>query len=495
MRSINGHQLARTLGQWHLNDQRRPTYVRLAAAIRALILDGRMPLDTRLPGERELATALGVSRTTITAAYDLLRNTGYAASRQGSGTRTELPAAPANGQAPTTTGSWAPFGPDGSEVLDLAHASPGAPGPALLDAHQNSLAQLARHLPGCGYNLFGLTELRAAVAARFTARGLPTDPGQILVTSGAQHAFSLVVGLMIDPGDRVLIDHPTYPNAIDAIRRANARPVPVALVDDDPAATTTAGWDVDAFDAAIRQTAPRLAYVVPDFHNPTGLLATADERHALASSLSRYRTMTVVDETLVELALDGDVPPPLASYLPPDLAITIGSASKTLWGGLRVGWIRAEPSLIRRLAAVRASVDISSPVINQLITAELLTSLDDVLHDRRSELRQGRDTLMAALADQLPSWQVRCPRGGLVVWCDIGRPVSSSLVAAAERLGVRLASGPRFGVDGAFERRLRLPYTLPADALHQAVAMLVQAHSTVAATPKRSSQDLHDVFA
>ncbi|WP_203433646.1 PLP-dependent aminotransferase family protein [Jiangella asiatica] len=483
MRSLTGSQLARQLGDWSGALPAGPAYARVAAGIRLLVLDGRVALDTRLPGERELAAALGVSRTTVTAAYDSLRAAGYAVSRQGSGTRAALPRSRSGDSA---SAGWTPFGPDGSDLLDLAHAAPEAPTHALRRAYDVALEQLPRHLPTCGYNLFGLPDLRAAVAARYTARGLPTRADQVLVTAGAQHAFSLVLALATGPGDRVLVEQPTYPNALDAIRRHGASAVPVPLTPD--------GWDVDAVAAAVRQTAPRLAYVVPDFNNPTGLLASDTERRGLARSLGRSRTLTVVDETLVELALDGATPPPLATYLPADLSVTVGSASKTLWGGLRVGWLRAEESLVRRLAAVRASVDISSAVVEQLTVAELLGSLDAVLPSRLAELRTRRDALAAALGRLLPTWRFRMPDGGLVLWCDLGRPASSRLVAAAEHHGIRLAAGPRFGVDGAFERRLRLPYTYPVDVLERAAEQLAQAFATATASSV-ATRPLVDSFA
>lgn len=475
MRTVTGPQLATMIGD--RSEAGGPAYARVAEAIRRLVLDGRLPLETRLPGERELAAALGVSRTTVTAAYDELRGGGYAVSRQGSGTRTALPSsrvADPRGDAARGGGpAWTPWAADGSDLLDLAHAAPEAPA-EVRRAYDAALEQLPRHLPGSGYHLFGLPELRAAVADRLTARGLPTLPGQVLVTSGAQHAFTLVLQLVTGPGDRVLVEQPTYPNALDAIGRRGAVAVPVPLAAD--------GWDLDALAAAVRQTAPRLTYLMPDFHNPTGLLATDAERRELGAVLTRSRTLTVVDETLVELALDGPAPPPLATYLPDDLTVTVGSASKTLWGGLRVGWARAGTALIRRLAAVRASVDMGSAVVEQLAAAELLGGLDTTLPARLAELRTRRDSLVAALAERLPSWRARVPAGGLVLWCDLGAPVSSRLVGAAERHGIRLAAGPRFGVDGAFERRLRLPYTHPADVLGSAVDELEQAFRAVTAT-------------
>lgn len=470
MRSINGVHLARLLGEWAGSGTAGPAYARLAAAVRLLILDGRVALSTRLPGERELADALRVSRTTVTAAYDALRADGYAASRQGSGTWTTLPdtrSLDENG-AP-----WAAFSPESGDLINLTHASPEAPAQALREAYDVALGQLPRYLPGSGYHLRGLPELRAAIADRFTARGLPTSAEQVLVTAGAQHAFSLILATVTSAGDRVLVEHPTYPNTLDGARRANARLVPVALTDE--------GWDVDATEAALRQTAPRLAFLMPDFNNPTGLLAGDRERAALADLVVRTRTLTVVDETLAELNLDGVAqPPPFASYAPPELVLTVGSTSKSLWGGLRVGWIRADPAMIRRLAAVRATDDLASAVLEQLAVTHLLRHIDEVLDVRRAVLRDRRDALAAALVRRLPSWQFRIPAGGLVLWCDLGAAISSALVSAGERHGVGLVAGPRFGVDGAFERRLRLPYTLPADALVDAVDRIAAAYHGIA---------------
>lgn len=483
MRSISGHHLTRLLGTWHTAADHSPTYAQLAGAIRMLVLDGRLPLATRLPGERELARALGVSRTTITAAYEAVRSQGFASSRQGSGTWTALPD---TANRPAAAVPFAPVSED-SGLVDLAHASPEAPATALREAYEWALGQLPRFVHGHGYSLQGIPELREAIAERYTARGLPTTPDQVLVTAGAQHAFSLAVSLIADAGDRVLVEHPTYPNALDGIRRMHVRPVPVPLTDD--------GWDLDAIEAALRQTAPRLAYLSPDFQNPTGLLASDAERTAVARAVARSRTRTVIDETLAELALDDhELPPPLGAYLGDDLAITTGTASKTFWGGIRVGWLRADRTSVRHLAAVRATVDNSTALIEQLAVTHLLRRIDEVREARRAELAARRDALVAALAERLPAWQVRVPSGGLVLWYDIGAPVSTALAAAGERHGLRLAAGPRFGIDGAFERRLRLPYTLPVDMLTDAADRIAAAYHAVAGGEHAGSR-LHEAFA
>jgi DNA-binding transcriptional MocR family regulator len=467
-RNINGPHVARLLGDWR---SARPDYVSLAAAIRLLVLDGRLPLRTRLPGERELAVALGTSRTTTAAAYAALRDEGFLASRRGSGSWTRLPA--------DRTGTL-PEAVAGGAEIDLGFAATAAPERALHRALAAATAELPRHLPGPGYDALGLPVLRSAIAAHLTRRGAPTAPEQVLVTAGAQHALALVLRVLAGPGDRVLVDHPTYPNALDAIRAAGARPVPVALTPD--------GWDLEMLAATLRQAAPRLAYVIADHHNPTGLTLPDAERDRLVALARATRTPLVVDETLAELALDEDAPAPtpLAAH---DDVIAIGSMSKAYWAGLRIGWIRAAAPLVQRLAQARATIDLSSPVVEQLVATELLADPDAVLLPHRAALRARRDALAAALRTTLPGWSFELPRGGLSLWVELDAPRSSALAAVAIQHGVRLAAGPRFGVDGAFERFLRLPYTLPEPRLAEAVERIALAwHAVAAGTARRAAE-------
>jgi DNA-binding transcriptional MocR family regulator len=455
-RSVNGPHLIRLLGEWR---SARPDYQSLATAIRLLVLDGRLPLRTRLPGERELAAAAGTSRTTTAAAYAALRDEGFLASRRGSGSWTCLPADRAAAAQPVAADA----------EIDLSCAATAAPERSLHRALAAATAELPRHLPGPGYNALGLPVLRAAIAEHLTRRGAPTAADQVLVTAGAQHALSLLLRVLAGPGDRVLVDHPTYPNALDAIRAVGARPVPVAL--------GPGGWDLEMLDATLRQASPRLAYVIADNHNPTGQTLPAADRERLLSLARRTRTPLVVDETLAELTLEGEEPALLSAH---DDVIAIGSMSKAFWGGLRIGWIRAAPALVQRLALARASVDMSSPVIEQLVATELLRDPQPVLAAHRDALRARRDALAARLRTELPGWHFTPPRGGASLWIELDAPRSSALAALASRHGVRIAPGPRFGVDGAFERFLRIPYTLPEPQLAEAVERLALAWRAVA---------------
>ncbi len=143
--------------------------------------------------------------------------------------------------------------------------------------------------------------------------------------------------------------------------------------------------------------------------------------------------------------------------------------SKAYWGGLRIGWVRASVPQVQRLAAARVGVDMASPVLDQLVAVRLLMDGGPIVAARRAQLTAARDALLAALAEVLPEWRVTVPRGGVTCWAELDGPISSALARAVERVGVRLAPGPRFGLDGTLERFLRLPFTLPVAELTEAV--------------------------
>ncbi|WP_344838501.1 PLP-dependent aminotransferase family protein [Nonomuraea dietziae] len=443
---------------------RGPAYRHLAQAISALILDGRVALHVRLPAERELAAALDVSRATVTAVYDLLRESGFARSRQGSGTWTALP----EGRAPSGVSRL--LGSRDS-AIDLARAAPALPGAVLADALAQVGPELVEQAGSPGYHPYGLPELRAAVAERFTLRGLATVPEQILVTSGAQHALTLVLGLLCRAGDRVVVESPSYPNALEAMRRARLRAVSVPVGD--------GGWDVEIVESTLGQVVPQLAYLIPDFHNPTGCLMPEGERGRVLRAAQRCGAWLVVDETLAELALDGAAPSPFACHAPSGgsgQVITIGSMSKTHWGGLRIGWLRAPSQLVTELAGQRVATDMGGSVLDQLLALVLLGRGGELLPSRLERLREQRAALVAALGEHVPQWSWRVPAGGLSLWVDLGEPVASALAERALDYGVRIEGGAYFAADpGVFEQRLRIPYTVPADVLGEAVRRLAAA--------------------
>lgn len=481
--SLNPSSLARLLGEWDLGAA--PAYRELADVVRLLVLDGRVPLEVALPSERALAVTLGVSRTTVTAAYLLLREQGFLSSGQGSRGRTCIPqASPRGGGSGVANLSGAPglAVPDG--ILDLAYASLPASGEVVHRAFASALTELPALLPGFGYDALGVTALREAIAGHYAAAGVPTDAQQILVTSGAQHALNIVLRTLAGRSDKVLVEHPSYPNAIDAIRAAGCRLVPVAMPAAQPDARSGArpGWDLEAVETALMQQRPVMAYVVPDFHNPTGRLMSDSQRRRLVHAAAAAGTVLVVDETLRELNLDGAASTPLAAFSP--AVVSIGSLSKSHWAGLRTGWIRADESLIQRFAAARTTMDLGGPVVEQLAAAHLVGALTEPLPARLASLRDNRDALLDLIASRLPGWQSERPTGGLSVWCRLPAPISTALAVVAPDFGIRLAAGPRFGTGGAFEHHLRVPFTLPPDQLETAVGALRAAQDRLEASPQ-----------
>jgi DNA-binding transcriptional MocR family regulator len=157
------------------------------------------------------------------------------------------------------------------------------------------------------------------------------------------------------------------------------------------------------------------------------------------------------------------------------MAVSVGSVSKSVWGGLRIGWIRAVPSLLERLEQARPATDLGTPVVEQLATAVLLNERQTERPDTLRRLRSQRDTLRRTLTEHLPDVHAPQPAGGVTLWATFREPISSRLAAITPDYGVTIAAGPRFGIGGAFERHIRLPYTLPSRQLTEAVRRLAQA--------------------
>lgn len=452
-RRFGSQSLVRLLGNWQESTSRTPIWRQLAEALRLLILDGRLALETRLPGERELAASLNISRTTVASALGQLREEGYLYSRQGSGSRIALPERPVEASAQK---------PDPLSV-NLAVAALSA-GPEIHQAYSQALKIMPEHLSNTGYDQQGLALLREAIARRYSERGLPTRSDEVMIVNGALSGFALVLRLFTGPGDRVVVDAPTYPMALSAIQGASCRPVSVALPQQ--------GWDCDGLAATIAQTAPRLAWLMPDFHNPTGRCMDSATRQRVADIAAQTRTTLVVDETMVDLWYDAPPPPPLAAFNPDAPVITIGSAGKSFWGGLRIGWIRASSRTIASLVQARDSLDLGSPLLEQLACCWLLENEKGLLPSRRAMLATRRDMCGALMAEYFPHWRFTPPEGGLSFWVELPGMLATLFSVRAESRGMHIGTGTRFGLAGAFDRYLRLPFTLSDEELRSAFTTL-----------------------
>ncbi len=463
--SVSAARTARLVGDL---SGARPAYRALADALRVAVADGRVAVGTRLPSERELTGALGLSRTTVSRAYELLRESGYLVSRRGSGSVTTLPP---TARRRTATSSLFPVDPEDG-VIDLTCAATRAP-VGVVEAYERAVALLPRYLTGAGYLTLGVPALREAIAARYLERGLPTDPEDVIVTSGAVAGINVVIRSLLGHGERVVVENPGYPNTLDALRRSGARPTALPM---DPG-----GWDVDGAARVVRSAAARAAVLVPDFQNPTGALMADEDRARLAAALRAAGTVPVVDETVVEIDLEGGpMPLPFAAHAP--ATVTVGSASKSHWGGLRTGWVRAPRGAVGVLVESRAASDLGAPVLEQLVLLELMRVAPGLTEERRADLLASREAAAVALTEQLPEVAFRPARGGLSLWCGLPPDLAASTLAvAAEEEGLLVAAGPRFAVHGGLERWLRLPHVLPPDAMADAVGRLARAAGRVRA--------------
>lgn len=499
---VSASTLAKRLGP-DPGGREQPAYRTLADRIRAAVLDGRLAVGTGLPSERELAAALSVSRTTVNAAYAQLRDLGWLVSRRGSGSTVRLPADPAAprrgpGGGPVAGTAYAAGGIFGwrdgvgwhdeieraAGMIDLTTACLPAPA-ALTGAIATAVTdRLPRYLVTDGYLPFGLPELRDVVAARYTSAGVPTKAEQILITSGAQHAFTLVLQTLSGPADRVVVECPTYPVALDAVRDRRRTPVPIGLGDEPETA-----WDVELIAATLRQSAARLAYLMPDFQNPTGALMDVATREAVVAAARPAKTLVLADESFRDMPFAGsaELPPPMAAFdtgtgaAAGATVLSLGSVSKSVWGGLRIGWVRAAPGLIQRLASTRALGDMAGPVLDQLVVATLLADPAAALAEQRGRLAAGAAALTAALAAHLPDWRPSRPAGGTFLWVRLPGPFATDLALLAPSVGVRIAPGPRFGPDGTMESFVRLPFTVPPQQLVTAMRRLASITDRAAA--------------
>ncbi|HTO87130.1 MAG TPA: PLP-dependent aminotransferase family protein [Thermoanaerobaculia bacterium] len=479
-------EFARALGNWAEGEG--PAYRRLAAALRVAIQRGEAGPGERLPAERVLARLLSVSRTTVVAAYEILRQEEWLESRQGSGTRVCSGAADA--ALPPEDGSGSVRGHpvyrgliEGSkgtiEFLGAHLSGSDFLVKDLASFDRRALAELAR-TPG--YLPMGLPALRRAIAAHLSAQGLPTAEEQVLVTCGAQQAVAIAAATFLRRGDAVVLENPTYLGAMDIFTSLGARLTPVPIERD--------GVRADVLREIVARTAPRLVYLMPTFQNPTGALMPERQRRSVAR-LARERNLPVVeDNTLADLSLSGPAPAPLAAYEPEAPILTVGSLSKLFWGGLRVGWIRASEAILTRIAKRKIMADLGGSLLSQLAAVRLLARAEEVREIRRREMRERLDWLTRLLARHLPDWTWVAPAGGLSLWVRLPRGSADELAAVALRHGVSIVPGPLASPDGGFQDHLRLPFVLDRETMEEGIRRLARAWSACAGTTPRARASL-----
>jgi DNA-binding transcriptional MocR family regulator len=302
----------------------------------------------------------------------------------------------------------------------------------------------------------GDPELRALLATRLRGRGLPTDPDEVLVTTGSQQALGLIASVLVDPADVVLVENPSYLAALQCFGFAGARLVP-APCDDE-------GLDPERLPALIAEHRPKFLYLVPTFQNPTGRTLPADRRRRLAAIAAEHGLWLIEDDPYGELRYNGAPLPPVASYPgAADRTVTVSSLSKVLAPGLRIGFLRAPDALLGPLVVAKQAADLHTSTVDQHAARIALQTgdLDDHIDLICAEYRRRRDALLGGLAAALPAGSTfNRPDGGMFVWARLPAGWDAArLLSDALRHDVAFVPGAPFYATAPDPRTLRLSFT------------------------------------
>jgi GntR family transcriptional regulator/MocR family aminotransferase len=478
--------------------RRDPVYRQLADHLAELIGAGRLAHGERLPPTRELAQALGLSRNTVTRAYDWLVEAGWLGAHVGRGTFVQGAAraarAPRALEAVAPSFAWPALFASRVRSLRVARAPQpradaalrfdfrpgrvdlsGLPIAELQGAWQRALAKLRER--GNDFDPLGAAPLRAAIARSLAGRGVATRAEQVLVTSGAQQAFDLVARALVEPGDVVAMEDPGYFLAQLAFRASGAHVVGVAV--------DAEGLRVDELARVLRSRRVKLLHVTPSSQQPTGVALSPARREALLELADRAQLPILEDDYDSELRSAGAAAPALAAQAREDRVVYAGTFSKALFPGLRLGYVVAAAPLLRVLALLRGAATFQPSLVDQLAVAELLER--DVLerHVRRVRKRyaeRGRAMAEALAATMPEGTRFQTPRGGTSIWLELPAGVdAAALAVAAHARGVAYAAGEPFRVEGEGPPALCLSFASEApDAIRAGVAELAALVRSVA---------------
>ncbi|MEU9232146.1 PLP-dependent aminotransferase family protein [Streptomyces subrutilus] len=302
----------------------------------------------------------------------------------------------------------------------------------------------------------GVPELREAVARRATARGLATGADDVLVTSGSQQALTLLTSALVEPGDVVLVENPTYLAALQCFGMAGARVV--------AAPCDAQGLIPGALEEIVARERPKLLYTIPTFQNPTGRTLPGARRAAVAEIAARRGLWLIEDDPYGDLRYEGAEVPWLAAHPgAEDRTALLGSFSKIMAPGLRLGWLRAPAALRRAAVIAKQAADLHTSTVDQLAAAHYLAAVDLEGHVAtvRSAYRARRDALLAGLAGALPEGsEWNRPEGGMFVWARLPEAHdATALLKAALAHDVAFVPGAPFFTGPPDPRTLRLSFT------------------------------------
>jgi DNA-binding transcriptional MocR family regulator len=436
----------------------------LAESINELIVSGILPEGAVMPPQRALAHELGISRATVSQCYDQLCDDDLLVSRQGSGSRIRRRGARSPKSA-AIEGRLSTFTDERGDEVDLSSGALG--GLSMVSAEIASLEpnEIGQIVSQDGYYPTGLPVLKEALAQYLSEASLPTSVDQILITSGAQQATWLIAHTLIGSGDLIVVEDPSYRGALEAFRACGAHLLAVPL--------TSEGIDTEHLEHLVRRERPQMVYWQPTVHNPTGQSASRVTKEAVAKLQEHYSLTVVEDGSSNDLIHEeGRTPPtPFARYSTGGETLTVGTASKLFWGGLRVGWIRAHPSTIRRLSEAKRSLDLGGAPIDQLVVARLLPHAHVARKLRARQLGENLRIVGDLFARDFKNWSYPTPAGGTNLWVDV-RADAGTLATRAKQEGVLVVPGSSFSANNSFEKHLKIPIAQQAPVLLEGLKRL-----------------------
>ncbi len=447
----------------------KPVFRQIVDHLRRSIEAGRLAPGARLPPIRALARDLGVNRETVAGAYRELEALGLTESGVGRGTFVLPRPAKAEPAQPATA---RPFHPVLSRTVGALGALPAvdyAAGPGAVrlervpgcpshypaDEFRRALAHVMRR-EGRALLEYGDPRghegLRRVLVERLARAGIASDPDDVVVTGGSTQGLAIAARLFCDPGDAVVVEAPSYPGTFATLLAAGLRLAPVPLGPD--------GLDLDALEAVLARGDVRLVYTMPTFQNPTGISTTLEHRRRLLAITARHGVPVVEDDFEKDLWVRGRVAPPLKALDRAGNVVYLGTFSKALFPGARVGWLVGDRRLGEAAVALKRSLDLASSPVLQAALAHFCQSGAYDRHVRRLARELGRrlDAAEAALAEHLPEGSTFTrPQGGFVLWVTLPAPLDTlALLPAARAGGVVYSPGQVFFTDQRRSSALRL---------------------------------------
>lgn len=461
-------------------DSKIPLYVQIKNQIRDMIYSKIIPKDYVLPSERELGKSLDVNRSTVVKSYEKLKEEGLISSQVGKGTYViysdeDISNVKSN-EFPKSL-FWDEIYSESSrnnyntvinEIMNIYDNSKtisfagGIPSPDLFpkeefnkiqkDLLKSKVEEIFSHSPVTGHK-----GLKKEIKKLMLGREVRASIKEIMVTSGSQQGLDVIVRTFVNPNDIILVEEPTFFGAIELFKSLGAKVIGVPM--------DKCGIRIDILEYLIKKHKPKFIYVIPNFHNPTGITMSLERRYEIIKISGKYGIPIIEDDPYGELIYEGEALPPLKALDRFNYVLYLSSFSKVISLGLRVGWIVAPERVINKLSMFKQLTDLHVNTLSQNMICEFLREgyYEKYLKKIRIEYALKRDLMIKELEKNFKKIEIYKPQGGFYLWCRFEKIIDIKvLLKKSITNGVNFVSGNFFTVkDNEETRFIRLNFTYP----------------------------------